>query len=292
MKRINLCLAILMVVPLQTTQAAYQTMPVKTRFCIIENGGRRYEISRTAYNFRVEVISDTEGLKAEHFRGNRPWITAQPEELYAVRLYNPLPVRAAVNLTVDGINSISGKPSGIKDGHKWLIEPYSFITIRGWQVNGEEARRFFFTEKPKSYAQWRGDELGKDLSANCGVIGAAFFWSQKELDAYYEAHPQYRYPPCATPCLSGTGGALQDGIYGDRAKRSMRAQAAPEAASSKDQLAGTGMGERESNPTQLVEFDYDTGMYRLSQAIVLYYDFAETPAPNPFPALSYAPEMP
>ena len=155
MKRLNLSLAILLTVPFQSLEAAYQTMPVKTRFCIFENGGRRYELFRPDYNFRVEVISDTEGLKAEHFRGSRPWITAQPEERFAVRLYNPLPVRVAVNLTVDGINSISGKPSGIKDGNKWMIEPYSFITIRGWQVNGEESRRFFFTEKPKSYAQWQ-----------------------------------------------------------------------------------------------------------------------------------------
>ena len=56
--------------------------------------------------------------------------------------------------------------------------------------------------------------------------------------------------------------------------------------------AGTGMGEEESNPTQMEEFNFDTGMYRLSQALVIYYDFAEAPAPNPFPALSYAPEMP
>jgi hypothetical protein len=157
-------------------------------------------------------------------------------------------------------------------------------------VNGEEARRFFFTEKPKSYAQWRGDELGKDLAANCGVIGAAYFWSQKELDAYYEAHPQYRYPVCAMPCLSAKGQAFHEKAFG-ASSMSVGALAAPRPASP-EQQAGTGMGERESNPTQLVAFDFDTGMYRLSQAIVLYYDFAEVPTPNPFPALSYAPEMP
>jgi len=57
-------------------------------------------------------------------------------------------------------------------------------------------------------------------------------------------------------------------------------------------VAGTGMGERESNPTISVHFDYDTGMYRLSEALVIYYDFADLSTPNPFPALSFAPDMP
>jgi hypothetical protein len=53
--------------------------------------------------------------------------------------------------------------------------------------------------------------------------------------------------------------------------------------------AGTGMGERESNPTFEVAFNYDSGMYSPDQAVVIYYDFAQTP--NPFPAQDFAPEM-
>jgi hypothetical protein len=290
MKMIRACLAVMLALPLQSVHAAYQTMPVKTRQVIIENGVRRCEVSRSAYGFRVEILSDDEGLKEETYRHGRPFITARPEERYAVRLYNPLPVRVAANLTVDGLNSLTGKPSGISDGTKWMIDPYSFITIRGWQVTGGEARRFFFTPKPKSYAQWRGDQLGKDLSANCGVIGAAYFWSQSELDAYYESHPQYRYTRAQRH--EGEEFALQDVMAGAKRRAvgplSNSAQA-PEPALEK---AGTGMGERESHPTEMVEFNYDQGMYRLSQAMVIYYDFASAPTPDPFPALSYAPEMP
>src|SRR5262249_16824792 len=144
---------------------------------------------------------------------------------------------------------------------------------------------FFFTEKPKSYAKWRGDQLGKDLSANCGVIGAAYFWSQKELDAYYESHPQYRYTR-RSACRESS--ALPEAPFA-RAKSRLN-EAAPTDAL--DQEAGTGMGERESHPTFTVQLDYDTGMYKLSQAVVIYYDFAQAPGPNPFPELSYAPEMP
>jgi hypothetical protein len=238
-------------------------------------------------------------VKVEASKNGRPYVTAQKGENYSVRLYNPLPVRVAVNLTVDGLNSITGKPSGIADGEKWMIDPYSTVTIPGWQVNGGESRRFFFTNKPKSYAKWQGDNLGKDLAANCGVIGAAYFWNQGELDQYYESHPQYRYTQnyypmdraqgydhsvakksrsldAAAPAASGMGAM----------KEEMRPEPAPQ------EQAGTGMGERESHPTYQVSFTYDRGMYHPSQAVIIYYGFAETPGPNPFPDSDFAPEMP
>jgi hypothetical protein len=208
---------------------------------------------------------------------------------------------------VDGLNAITGQPSGIEDGQKWMIDPYSSIAIPGWQVSGGEARRFFFTGKHHSYAKWRGDNMGKDLAANCGVIGAAYFWNQGELDAYYDAHPQYSYNYTHRPlALDGfrsecdvkkaevpACGAMAEPESWMEAQD--RAMAAPERArkvhKAKEQ-AGTGMGERESNPTVQVDFTYNTGMYQPSQALVIFYGFAERPVPNPFPAVSYAPEMP
>ena len=175
MKFLSRCLVVLLTVPMPALHAAVQNLPVKTRQVFIEDGVSHYVVSHPSFIFRVEVISDDEGLKSETYRRGRPFVTARPEERYAIRLYNPLPVQVAVNLTVDGLNSITGKPDSIKDGTKWLIAPYSSITIRGWQVNGGETRRFFFTNTPKSYAAWRGDMLGKDLAANCVVIGAAYF---------------------------------------------------------------------------------------------------------------------
>jgi len=288
MKRLSAGLVALVLLPFQNLHAAYQSFPVKTREVIIEDGNMRREVSRPSYSFLAQIISDDEGVKTESVRDGRAFVTAQPGERYSVRLYNPLPIRVGVNLTVDGLNSITGKPSGIKDGSKWIIEPYSFITLRGWQVNGEESRRFFFTDKPKTYAEWRGERMGKDLAANCGVIGAAYFWSQKELDGYYEAHPQYRY----TNAFRAQDAAADRQVVEKSSFGSNNMSLAAPAAARKKQEAGTGMGERESHPTQTVDFDFDSGMYRLSQALVIYYDFASDPKPNPFPEISYAPEMP
>lgn len=251
-------------------QAASRTFPVKTAYGVMPT------------SFHVEVISDDQGLKPETSKNGRPFVTARPGEDYSVRIYNPLPVRVAVNLSVDGLNSISGKPSGIEDGQKWLIEPHGSVLIRGWQVSRNQSRRFFFTDKPKSYAQWRGDDLGLDLAANCGVIGAAYFWNQAELDRHYERRPVYRYPYHEHDALS-------------KARREASGLSAPAQApaAAESQQAGTGMGSREHHPTTMVDFRYDAGMYQASQAVLIYYDFASPKLlPDPFPALSYAPEMP
>jgi len=46
------------------------------------------------------------------------------------------------------------------------------------------------------------------------------------------------------------------------------------------------------DPVRHVQFNYDTGMYKAAQAVVIYYDFPETsPKPKPFEE-GYAPEKP
>jgi len=84
MKTPNAVLAIFLAVPLQSVQAAYQTMPVKTRQVIIEDGVRRCEVSRPSYNFRVEIVSDEEGLKPRDFP-ERAAFRGGPSGMNAIR---------------------------------------------------------------------------------------------------------------------------------------------------------------------------------------------------------------
>jgi hypothetical protein len=272
--------------------AAVKDHKVKYLQSIYQDGILSQQARHDAFGFRVEIVSDNEGTKGESTRHGRPFVTAQSGERYSVRLYNPLPVRVAVNLTVDGLNSISGKPSGISDGEKWVIDPFSSVTIPGWQVSGGEARRFFFTEKHGSYAKWRGDMTGKDLAANCGVIGAAYFWSQSELDQYYAQHPIYRYTQNYYPYDKAVRSKSSADTLGSASGAPAPSMARNDFQEEKKEQAGTGMGERESHPTYEVDFRYDTGMYNVSQAVVIYYDFDHKPSPNPFPDMSFAPEQP
>ncbi len=229
----------------------------------------------TDYGFQLIVLGADEAAKPEiDLDGDRK-VVAKRGERYTIRVYNPLPVRAAVNLTVDGVNTIDGKPCGVDDGSRWMMEPQSWVTIRGWQVNGGESRRFYFTDAKKSYAAWRGAALKKDLGANCGVIGAAFFWNKGELAQWQAQVARRNCDRLAAPCASMGKCAMAD----DR-------EAQPK------EKAGTGMGERETHVVRSVEFTADAGMFDPKEALLLYYGFEEPTRPNPFPALTFAPEMP
>ncbi len=283
MKKISLILLASMLSTLLSipSYAATQPFKVKCRTKIIRDGIVRYEKRKYTYNFLVEVLSDETGTKYERTKNGRPFITAKPQERYSIILHNPMPIRIAVNLTIDGLNSITGKPCKPDEGSKWIIEPYSYVTIRGWQVSGNTARRFYFTTRDDSYAKWRSNNWGKDLSVNCGVIGAAYFWNKKDLENYFENNPIYEYTRKPRPFRSWLG-----------CKKELAAPCEEEYERRHDkQKAGTGMGERESHPTELVHFKYNTGMYKPRQAVIIYYDFAKT-EPQPFLGMGFAPERP
>jgi hypothetical protein len=289
MKKLSFLIALFLLSAIVTIPALAANKPYdfKCRTKIIRDGIVRYENRNYNYNFLLEVVSDNNGTKYEAWKNGHPFITANPGERYSLIIHNPLPVRVAVNLTIDGLNSITGKPCRPDADSKWIIEPYSYITIRGWQINGNDARRFYFTTKDESYADWRSNSWGKDLSVNCGVIGAAYFWSKKDLERYFEENPVYEYTPRPVRYNSNCW----------ELEKSRAGSAAPcledKALGKKDQQAGTGMGERESNPIEMVRFDYDTGMYKAKDALIIYYDFAKAePQPQPFLGMDFAPEQP
>ena len=99
----------------------------------------------------------------------RLYVEALKGREYAIRIRNPYGVRAAVALSVDGLNTIDARQTTAADARKWVLAPYETVTISGWQTSRTEARRFEFTTEARSY----GQALGK--TANLGVISAVFF---------------------------------------------------------------------------------------------------------------------
>ncbi len=264
--------------------AANKSYTFRCRTKVIRDGIVHYEKRSYTYNFLVEVISDDIGTKYETYKNGHPFITANLEERYSLIIHNPLPVQTAVNLTIDGLNSITGKPCRPDDGSKWIIGPYSYITIRGWQVSGVDARRFYFTSKEASYASWRSNSWGKDLSVNCGVIGTAYFWNKKDLERYFEQNPVYEYTRKPVPY---NGHRRMD-------KENAPCMKEKALAGEAEERAGTGMGERESNPVESIRFEYNTGMYKVKDTLIIFYDFAKVrPKPQPFlEERDFAPEQP
>ena len=156
---------------------------------------------------------------------------------YALRITNPLPVRVAVALSVDGLNSIDARHAPARDSRKWVLGPYESVVISGWQVSGDVARKFTFTGERSSY----GAKLGQ--TENLGVIEAVFF---REKEPYrrawqrsLESVPSERDAPA--PKARAEAGA-----------------AAPEASANlSDDYAATGMGGRTRHAVTEVSLDLE-----------------------------------
>src|SRR5512147_1395584 len=83
--------------------------------------------------------------QTRYARDGRWYVEALKGREYAIRLRNPYPVRLAVALSVDGLNTIDARQTTAAGARKWVLDAYQTVTIRGWQTSSTEARRFTFT---------------------------------------------------------------------------------------------------------------------------------------------------
>lgn len=183
--------------------------------------------------------------------GGRWYVEALKGREYAIRLRNPYPVRVAVALSVDGLNTIDARESTAADARKWVLGPYETVTISGWQTSQTEARRFEFTTEARSYAQ----ALGK--SANLGVISAVFF---KERVRVLTSDPALERP---APAPRAESSARQDAPASAAAGTSKHQKAV-------DEYAATGMGRRTDHAVEQVRMDLEDAP---SQAVNIRYEF-------------------
>jgi hypothetical protein len=116
----------------------------------------------------MDILVAGSPLPAYPARGTL-YVEAMKGREYEIRIRNPYPVRVAVALSVDGLNTIDARHTSAADARKWVIEPYDTITISGWQTSLSDARRFEFTSEERSYGAW----LGK--TDDLGVVTAVFY---------------------------------------------------------------------------------------------------------------------
>lgn len=235
------------------------------------------------HRFAASVICSGACSEDNYFGSDSVLRVSEGQE-YSIVVHNPLPVRVAAAVTVDGLNSIDGKRSTPDEAQKWIIEPYSSVTISGWQTSDSKSRKFYFTRERDSYSRWKGRRDGRDYSPHLGVIGIAYFWNSADLkEALFPAQAFLDKRSAASNDLA----ASSRGEVGERSARGR-------------DRAGTGMGRSQWNPITRVHFYYDTGMYSAHDALTIRYEFASNyPAPLPFEAPereyrypgNYAPEM-
>ncbi|MCA1621114.1 MAG: hypothetical protein LC795_17770 [Acidobacteria bacterium] len=89
--------------------------------------------------FGLEVLVGGGPLEVLYGRGRR-YVEAREGEEYSLLVRNPLPVRVAVALSVDGLNTIDARRTSAWDASKWVIEPYGTVRISGWQATSTATR--------------------------------------------------------------------------------------------------------------------------------------------------------
>ena len=102
--------------------------------------------------FEVQVLVEGQPSQEYLARGKR-YVEAIEGAEYELRINNPLPIRVAVALSVDGLNTIDAKHTPAWDASKWVIGPYQTIYISGWQVSSGRARHFYFPPSAIPMAQ-------------------------------------------------------------------------------------------------------------------------------------------
>ena len=142
---------------------------------------------RLARLFEVQVLVNGVPLDGYPARG-RTYVEAIRGAEYELRIRNPLPVRVAVALSVDGLNSIDARRTSSWEASKWVIGPYQTIHISGWQMSSDRARRFYFTNERDSYAA----KLGQ--TGNLGVIAAVFYRERPRAVVPVTPPPYKRVP--------------------------------------------------------------------------------------------------
>jgi len=201
-------------------------------------------------NFELDVIVNGRPVEEYYARG-RTYVEALQGAEYELRLRNPSPDRVAVALSVDGLNTIDARHTSAWNASKWVIEPYQTITISGWQMSSERARRFYFTNERDSY----GAKLGQ--TANLGVISAVFFREQRRVVPVTPPYPVTR----------------------DRmeSESSARAQNAPAAKSRgavepnvDDDYAATGIGRNVRHDVRWVDMDLES---RAAGEVTIRYEY-------------------
>lgn len=134
-----------------------------------QNSSQERITKRIPYpSFELEVLVDGRPLSEYRSRG-RTYVEAVRGAEYELRLRNSSPDRVAVALSVDGLNTIDARQTSAWNASKWVIEPYQTITVGGWQMSSERARRFYFTTERDSYASKLGQR------GDFGVISAVFY---------------------------------------------------------------------------------------------------------------------
>lgn len=252
---------------------AFVFLNVRTEAATSVVVGQKAAVVNYERGFEVEILVDGRPLQ-EYAAKGRSYVEATAGAEYEVRVRNPLPYRVAVALSVDGLNTIDAQRSSAWNASKWVIEPYGTISISGWQMSSERARRFYFTSERESY----GAKLGQ--TANLGAVSAVFFRERRPYPVpvtppYPHPRPYPRYEedgrqkseaPSAGSGESSVERSDSAASSGDDSA-SRKGVIAPQP---NDEYAATGIGRSVHNDVRWVNMELDS---RPAAEVMIRYEY-------------------
>ncbi len=212
--------------------------------------------------FDVEIVVNGRPLTEYYARG-RNYVEALQGAEYEVRIHNPLPYRVAVALSVDGLNSIDARRTTAWNASKWVIAPYGTITVSGWQMSSERARRFYFTSERDSY----GAKLGQ--TSNLGVVSAVFFRERQPHPVTITPGQPRPYPRHEKDGRrdNSSGAPSSERSGADTLARKQQGAITPEP---DDESAATGIGRSVHNDVRWVNMELDS---RAAGEVTIRYEY-------------------
>lgn len=217
-------------------------------------------------DFRIEVLVNGTPREELRARGGR-YVEAQEGAEYSLRIHNPLNVRVAVALAVDGLNTIDARRTTAWNASKWVIQPYQTITVRGWQMSSNRARRFYFTTEQDSYA----NRINR--ASDVGVIAAVFFREREPVAV--ASQPPYYDSDRESSARDERGEGRRSSRAGSAPSTSSNrssAEARTSSAPPDDTHAATGIGRNVNNSVNWVNLDLDSNPYA---EVTLRYEYRD-----------------
>lgn len=197
----------------------------------------------------LSVVAEGEALEILPARG-RSYVEAERGAEYEVRVRNPYPWRVAVALSVDGLNTIDARRSSSWDASKWVVEPYGTITVTGWQMSRERARRFYFTTERDSYAA----KLNRPT--DIGVITAVFYRERANSSTITRPYPSGE-PRARDENKQKSGEAERSMRAEGSARQSRPGATTAQPAPADDDYAATGIGRSVQHGVRWTHLDLD-----------------------------------
>jgi hypothetical protein len=224
------------------------------------------EDGRTLPTYPVKTRHSLKKVYAEAVKG----------DLYRIEVRNKLNRRVGLVIAVDGRNIVSGDKSWMRNSERmYILGPYESGEFSGWRSSSDRINRFYFTDVPDSYAAAFGDESAM------GVISVAAY---PEVQRYQPPPPRYQSQTAPSWQRDSVG---KDARSTDRAESSGSA-AAPSAPAPAGEVAqnraakseskalesaGTGYGQEEYSPVQVVAFEPES---RAVETVHFKYEWRKT----------------